>query len=613
MKKKITIALVFAFLLFLLSGTYIIITIEKNTSEISTLITLHQVELLRERLLRKIRGVQAHLKLKGTRYARDVDVIVSDTMEMSSAVNECFGCHHSGVVMDQLIDLKDSIHHYQGSLSRVLTLRANAARLSEEENNAYRDGEKLTEKVNVMISAAHNKLQEMTRTSLSRISTMKYVLFSLSALGPLIGGGLAYLFVNGVGKPLNVILEATKKLKRGDLTHRIGFLKDEFGEVAESFNEMASSLMSSMTKMEESEKRYRTLFERAEEAIFIFEARGEPGCQIVDANQAAAEMYGYTRDELRNMKFADLYHDGSVTLQAALFDRIIQGEWVRAELTHHRKNGAPIAVDLNAGPIEIGDHTYVLSFHRDISEHKKAEEALQRSKQFKSGGVLSAGLAHDLKNSIGGIKIAVEVLLEETSLSADDRQVLLDVLREVRRVEATTKSLLDFMRPPKPQLMLEDINTILDSVLTDLFSYVAEKSAKLLQISVVKDYAADLPKTMVDPVQLQQIFLNILRNAVESMPEGGVIAVRTLHASARNEIDVIISDTGKGISKEIRNMIFEPFFTTKPKAGGLGLSIAKRLVEQHNGAILLEHNESKSGAVFRISFPVRQFEEANNI
>jgi signal transduction histidine kinase len=321
-------------------------------------------------------------------------------------------------------------------------------------------------------------------------------------------------------------------------------------------------------------------------------------------------MYGYAMDELRNMKFTDLDQPGSAAMQPPLFDQIAHGEWVRTELAHRRKDGSAITVGLNAGPIEIGDRTYILSFHRDITAQQNVEEALNRSKQFKSGGILSAGLAHDLKNSIGGIKIAVEVLLEETSLPPEDRQVLLDVLREVRRVETVTKSLLDFMRPSKPQFMLEDINTILDSVITALFGNITGKSGNLPSVSVVKDYDTDLPKTMVDPVQLQQIFLNILRNAVEAMPDGGTITLRTRYVPARREIEVIISDTGKGISNEIRSMIFEPFFTTRPKAGGLGLSIAKRLIEQHNGTILLDHNESKSGAVFRISFPVAQSEEA---
>jgi PAS domain S-box-containing protein len=515
-------------------------------------------------------------------------------------------------VLAQLVDLKDAVYHYQDSLTGVLTSREDADRLSAEDN-AYRIGEELTVRVNSMITAAHRRLQEMTRTSLARMSRTKYILFSLAALGPLLAVGLGYLFIRGISEPLNMILEATKKLKHGDLSHRIGPLKDEFGEVAESFNEMAGSLMTSMAKKEESEKRYRTLFERAGEAIFIFEVNGEPGCQIADANLAAAEMYGYAMEELRTMRFTDLEQPGSEALKSSPFDQIARGEWVRTELTHRRKDGSTFIAGLNSGPIEIGDRTYVLSFHRDISAQKNVEEALQRAKQFKSGGIISAGLAHDLKNSIGGIKIAVEVLLEETSLSAEDRQVLRDVLREVRRVETVTKSLLDFMRPSKPQLMQEDINTILDSVIAELFGSAAGRSAVPRQVSVVKEYDTDLPKAMVDPVQLQQVFLNILRNAIEAMPEGGTISLKTQFAPARREIEVIVSDTGKGVGTEIRNMIFEPFFTTKPKAGGLGLSIAKRLVEQHNGTILLEHNDGKSGAVFRISFPVTQSEEAGTL
>ena len=612
MKKRIGLVLAFMFLIFLISGAFLIVTIENNTRDMHALIMLHQVELLRERLLGKIRGVQLHLKAGDTRHPYEVDALVNDAAGISSAANECFGCHHPGTVLAQLVALKDAVYRYQDSLTGVFTAQKDVDRLSAEDN-AYRIGEGLTARVNSMITTAHRRLQEMTRSSLARMSRTKYILFSLAALGPLLAGGLGYLFDRGISKPLNRILEATQKLKHGNLSYRVETLKDEFGELAESFNEMASSLMISMARIEESEKRYRTLFERAGEAILILQAEGGPGCQIIDTNRAAAEMYGYSMEELRNMKFIDLDRPGSQALHTSLFEQIARGEWVRTEVTHQRKNGSAIIVSLNAGPIEIGDRMYVLSFHRDITAQKNVDEALQRAKQLKSGSIISAGLAHDLKNSIGGIKIAVEVLLEETSLSQEDRQVLRDVLREVRRVEAVTRGLLDFMRPSKPQLMLEDINTILDSVITELFGNHPGKSANLGQISIIKEYSEDLPKTMVDPVQLQQIFMNVLRNAVEAMPEGGTIAIETRHAELRTKIEVVISDTGKGVGNEIRNMIFEPFFTTKPKAGGLGLSIAKRLVEMHNGTILLEPHEGKSGAVFRISFPVGQGEEADSL
>jgi len=228
------------------------------------------------------------------------------------------------------------------------------------------------------------------------------------------------------------------------------------------------------------------------------------------------------------------------------------------------------------------------------------------------GGELAAGLSHELKNSLGGIKIAVEVLLEEASLSPEDRKVLEDVMKEARRIEMITKGLLDFTRPTTPQFSQINLNVILERTLQDISQGMNGRKDAAGAIMIMRDLDDHLPKIMADPAQIQQIFEILLANAVEAMEQGGLITAKTVYQPESNLVDVYISDTGPGISEEAKKMIFDPFYTTKPKGDGMGLSIAKRLIEQHGGTIDALDNEDR-GTVFRLTFPVAQPEKIYEI
>jgi two-component system sensor histidine kinase AtoS len=603
MKKKIILILGVASLLSLAAGFYIIATIQKTTSELDNLIKLHQVEILREHLLIRIKRVQSDLSLKGTRYSRGVDTMVNDVMNMSAAVEICFACHHVPPVMRRLEDLRNHINSYKEALSRVLTIRANEARLRKEEDNAFILGEELIKRVNTMIAITTLKLTERTEAALKKMAHTKMILFVLVASGPFLAAGLGFIFIRGFTKPVGVLLNATRRLKSGDLDFQVATLKDEFGEVAESFNEMARALKEQMYKIEESEKRYRALFERAGDAIFIIDAEENNLLRIVAANQAAAKMHGCAVEDLLGQKITDLDTPDAATRSPQLMRRMLEGEWIHTEIDHRRKDGTVFPVEISAGLLVLSDHKYVLAFDRDISERKQAEEALQRVEQMKVVGELAAGLAHEIKNPLTGIKASMEVLSEESFIPEEDRKILVKVVGEIKRIEFLLKDLLNFARPPKPQFASVNVNRILNSALTFSFQNISSKSVK-----VVKEFDETLPELMADPQQLQQVFMNILLNAGDSMAEGGTLTATTTYDESKEMIRITISDTGKGIDEKTRDKLFQPFFTTKPKGTGLGLAITKRLIEQHGGVIGVRNNDGR-GATFEISIPVRHVKE----
>lgn len=608
MKKKIVIIFGITTLAFLLSGGYIISTIEKTTSELDTLIKLHQVEILREHLLIRIKRVQSDLSLRTTRFARGVDIIVQDVAGMQQAVEVCFSCHHSLEVTGRLEDLRSQVKQYRDALSRVLTIRANTRRLDAEEEHTFRTGEELISKVNTMIALTSAKLTGKTEAALGEIVKTKFMLFVLVAVGPFLAAGLAVLIIRGVTRPVHALLDATRKIKGGDLDYRVGALKDEFAEVAASFNEMAGSLKEHLIKVEENEKRYRALFERAGDAIFIIDAEGKKKFQIVAANPAAAGMHGYTVDELLGLKITDLDAPESTGQVPLLAQRILRGEWVTEQTYHLKKDGTVFPLEVSAGVLDLGNHKYILAFDRDISERRQAEEALQRTEQLKVVGELAAGLAHEIKNPLSGIKASMEVLSEEASLSEEDRGILIKVVSEIKRIELLLKGLLSFTRPPKPQFTTVNVNALLDTSLIFSLKNTSSSPDASAPITIVKQFDEHLPETMADPMQLQQVFMNILINAADAMREGGTLTVRTGFQASEEAIEITISDTGRGMDKEQMENIFLPFFTTKPKGSGLGLSITKRLIEQHGGSLRVESVVAK-GSTFTITLPVRRVPE----
>ena len=248
---------------------------------------------------------------------------------------------------------------------------------------------------------------------------------------------------------------------------------------------------------------------------------------------------------------------------------------------------------------------------RRITERVESDKALQRAGQLKIAGNLVSGLTHELKNSLAGVEAAIEVLLSELAISDDHRSVLLRMSQEIRRMELLMKDVLNFARPARAQLSLVDINVILGNAMAVSLENLSHPSGKNGDIKVNKKCNADLPKTMADPMQLQQVFVNLLMNAVDSMPDGGSLTVETLYEPARKLIQITLSDTGKGIRQESRDEIFEPFFTTKSHRNGLGLAISRRLIEQNDGVITADNNPN-GGATFKIILPLRCPEEGNH-
>jgi two-component system sensor histidine kinase AtoS len=181
-------------------------------------------------------------------------------------------------------------------------------------------------------------------------------------------------------------------------------------------------------------------------------------------------------------------------------------------------------------------------------------------------------------------------------------------VEQVGRLEALMKGFLNFAKPPRPQWERVSVNEVLEKTIDFYLGSHRSSSQAFGPIIIRKSMGDGLPRTMADPVQLQQVFLNLFLNAADAMPDGGTLAVRTLYDAPADSIRIDIKDTGTGIDPEILERIFSPFLTTKSKGTGLGLAICKQMIEQHGGSIGAE-NDPAGGALFRIVLRVKRGEE----
>ena len=230
---------------------------------------------------------------------------------------------------------------------------------------------------------------------------------------------------------------------------------------------------------------------------------------------------------------------------------------------------------------------------------------MQHTERLAAVGEFSAGLAHEVKNPLAGIKVSIEVLANELPLEPEDKELFARIINEVNRIETLLKSLLNYARPPKPEVTLLNLQQLLEkTIVTSQYSLKSTRSGgsgagKSIQFAT--EFGPDIPDITADPGQLQQVFLNLMLNAIDAIREQGTITIST-DRKADGHVQITISDSGRGIEPDIRENIFNPFFTTKPKGTGLGLAICKRLIEQQGGSIEMD-SVLGEGTAFTIILP----------
>jgi signal transduction histidine kinase len=234
---------------------------------------------------------------------------------------------------------------------------------------------------------------------------------------------------------------------------------------------------------------------------------------------------------------------------------------------------------------------------RELEEYHFQQ--MERADRLASIGEMAAGIAHEIKNPLTGIAAAITIIKEEFPPEDDRRGIAEEVLEQVNRLDKTVNDLLFFGKPAPPEPVCADVNKILEK--TMLFAAQHRGGKNIEKVLRLQD---DLPPVCVDPKQIQQVFLNLILNAVQAMQDGGTLTITSAVVERKGTpvVSIAIADTGPGIPPQILGKIFTPFFTTKAQGTGLGLAICYKLVEQHNGTLSVA-SEGGAGTVFTVELP----------
>ncbi|CAN5392220.1 ATP-binding protein [soil metagenome] len=227
------------------------------------------------------------------------------------------------------------------------------------------------------------------------------------------------------------------------------------------------------------------------------------------------------------------------------------------------------------------------------AELRQTFNQLLQAEKLSSLAEIASGVVHEVRNPLGAIKGAVEILEDELAENSPRREFAAIAKAEVERIDKLVSEFLHFARAPKPQKIPADVNELTHSV-----RLLIEKQAQNQDVVISENLAENLPKIALDTEQIKQVILNLALNALQAMPTGGELFFSTI--KDENKIIIEVSDTGAGIEEKNIRRIFDPFFSTKEKSFGLGLSIAYKIAAEHGGN--LSAKNSDNGAVFRLAF-----------
>ncbi|RMH65220.1 MAG: PAS domain S-box protein [Calditrichaeota bacterium] len=337
-------------------------------------------------------------------------------------------------------------------------------------------------------------------------------------------------------------------------------------------------------------------FRHSTDAVVITDTRGK----IIEVNDAFVHLFGWQRDEvlgkstgiLRSPQTSDAFY-------ARMWKEIEEkGEW-KGEIVNKRKDGSLVTVLLSITPIiQDGETIGYMGVDIDLTEYIHLKQRAEHAERLAAIGKMAAKISHEIRNPLASISLNAEILEEELTTDPIDKEeahtILKAIINEVDRLTMLTHDYLQFSKMSVLHRAPVEINTFLNE-LVHFTRAEADKAGVKLQ------FEAGQPIMIpVDENQLRTVILNVLRNGIEALDNGGVMNITIQHTPDR--LSIIIEDNGPGIKQEDINKIFNPFFSNKDFGTGLGLAICKQIVDAHNGTIHVE-NRASGGARFIIELP----------
>jgi PAS domain S-box-containing protein len=377
--------------------------------------------------------------------------------------------------------------------------------------------------------------------------------------------------------------------------------------------------------LQRSEERFRHLFESANDAIYLVDAESS---RIVDCNQKALELDGYSRSEITVMRMFELYPLEERGLLDQRHDQVLRkGSYTSVTSHHHvRKDSTRVPVEISSSLVETGGWKLIMNIVRDVSSRKALEQEreetaakLRRANRMEALGLMAGGVAHDLNNILSGIISYPELMMMKLPQDSPVRADLQKVMESGQRAAGVVADLLTVARGAATVKEIVCLNDLIRNYMTspefhELMSLYAE-------VDFVPRLAPDVRDILCSPIHMQKVLFNLVNNAAESINGAGQVEIRTCMRSIGQDSDqgwlageytvLSVRDTGSGISRHDLEHIFDPFYTTKKlgRSGtGLGLAVVWNTIKDHDGYITVDSDDRETE--FTAFLPISDHEES---
>ena len=379
-------------------------------------------------------------------------------------------------------------------------------------------------------------------------------------------------------------------------------------EMQALYEELRQRTQHEISLLRHSDERHRLLFHSNPLPMWVIDAET---LNFVDVNHAMVSTYGYSRDEFLAMTADGVKLPGDVPLMVEQIQGAVPNQIQHIGLRKHRcKNGTVIEVDITVHALVLEGRRCVVAIALDMTKSRRVEEELRQAQKMEAIGRLAGGIAHDFNNILAVILANSDLALEDLGASHPAVTSISEIEDAATRAAGLTRQLLTFSRKQKRQVKPVALNSVVAGIEAMLDRIVGE------DITMSAMIASDLGTIEADPGELEQVLMNLVVNARDAMPSGGRLLLETSNAivdaahaaeigvSPGRHVTLAVTDTGCGMTDEVRARIFEPFFTTKDidKGTGLGLATVFGIMKECRGGISV-YSEVGRGTTFRMYWP----------